>query len=98
MAPPAGASFARPKSKILACPRAGYKYVGGLDVAVDDSFAVGRIECVRNLSSQLQHSLEGQRLAGHAVRQSLAIEKLHRDKLLAVLLADVVNGADVRVI
>ena len=76
----------------------GDKYVRGLDVAVDDSFGVCRIECVRNLNPQLQHLLERQRLAGNAVLQRLAVEKLHRDELLAVLLADVVNGADVRVI
>ena len=65
---------------------------------MNDSFSVSRIKCVRNLKSQLQHLLKRQRLAGNDVLEGLAVEKLHRNELLPVLLADVVNGADVRVI
>ena len=41
---------------------------------------------------------EIQRAAGDAVLQGLAFEELHGDERLAVLLADVVNGADVGMI
>jgi hypothetical protein len=74
------------------------KYVGGLDIAVDDSFGVRRIQRVGNFNPPLQHLLKRKRLAGNAVLQGLPVEKLHRDELLAVLLADVVDGANVRVI
>ena len=62
---------------------------------MNDSFAVGRIECVGNLSAQLQHLLERQRLAGNAVLQRFAVEKLHRDERLPALLTDFVDGANV---
>jgi hypothetical protein len=65
---------------------------------VDDSFSVRRIQCVRNLNPQLQHFRKRQRLARNLVLQSRAVEELHRNEVLAVLFADVVNGANVRVI
>ena len=76
-------------------PALGDKYVCGLDVAVDDSFGVRRIQCVRNLNPQLQHFLKRERLAGNAMLQRLPVEKLHRNERLTVVLADFVDGANV---
>ena len=42
-----------------------------------------------------EQGLDFQRAAGDAVLQRQAVQKLHGDEGLAVLLADVVNGADV---
>ena len=39
-----------------------------------------------------------QRCAGHITLQRLPFEELHNDKGLAVFFADIVNGADIRMI
>ena len=67
-------------------------------IAVNDSLGVRRIQCVRDLDSQLQHLLQRQRLAGNAVLQGLSVEKLHRNEGLAFLFADFIDGANVGVV
>ena len=54
--------------------------VGGLDVAVDDAFAVRGIESVGNLNSQRQKHLQVQRPARDPVLQGHAIEIFHGDE------------------
>ncbi len=56
---------------------------------------MGRIQCVRNLNPQLQHLLKRQRLAGNAMLQRHAVEKLHDNEGLTVVLADFVDGANI---
>ena len=72
-----------------------HKNVGGLDVAVNDAFAVRRIERVGNFDRQVEHFVNAQRFRLYAAPQSLALQKLHGDEDSAVLLADVVDRADV---
>jgi hypothetical protein len=72
--------------------------VGRLDVAVDNSFGVRRVERVRNLNPQLQHLLKRQRLARNAVLERGAFHEFHRNKGLAVVFADFVDGANVGMI
>jgi hypothetical protein len=79
-------------------PALGDKYVCRLDVAVNNSLRVRRVQCVRDFNSQVQHLLQRQRLAGNALLERLAVEKLHRNERLAVFLADIVNRADVWVV
>src|ERR1700732_1932463 len=74
------------------------KDVSRLDVAMDDSFGMRRIQCVRNLDSQLQHLLKRQRLAGDAFLQRLPVETLHRNKRLTAVFPDLVDGANVRMV
>jgi hypothetical protein len=76
----------------------GHENVCRLDVAVHDSFGMRRIQRVRDFNSQLHHLFQRQRLARDALFQRLAFQKFHGNELLAVLLADVVNRADVRMI
>lgn len=76
----------------------GDKNVGGLNVAVDDSFGVRGIQSVRNLNPQLQNLLKRQRLAGNAMLQGDTVQILHGDKRLPVLFANLVDGANVGVI
>jgi hypothetical protein len=52
----------------------------------------------RNLNCQFQHLVERKWPPRNAVLQRLPVKKLHRNELLAVLFANVVNRADVRVI
>jgi hypothetical protein len=82
----------------------GHKNVCGLDVAMDDALAVGRIEAIGNLSGKHKKCLVIERLARNQMLQRFAIQKFHGDKHLLVLLAnfmvlaDFMNGADVRMI
>ena len=76
----------------------GDKDVGGLDVAVNDAFGVSRVEGVGNFDGQGKNLAGLHRTARDAVLQGYAIQKLHGDEGLAVLLADIVNRTDVGVI
>ena len=51
-----------------------------------------------HLHTQLQHLLHGQRLASNVLPQRLALQQFHDDELLALLLVNLVDGADVGVI
>jgi hypothetical protein len=58
-------------------------------------FGMCRIQWVGRLDRQLQQLLNGQRLATDTRGQRFAFEVLHHQEVDAVLLADVVEGADV---
>ena len=76
----------------------GDENIGGLDVAVNDAFGVRGVERVGDFDGESEQVLDIHGPAGDAVLQRHAIEKFHGDEGLAVLLADVVNGADVGMI
>jgi hypothetical protein len=73
----------------------GDEKVGRLDVAMNDALAMGGVERIGNLDRKRQQGFQIEGTAGDAVLQSGAVEKLHHDERLAVLLTDLVNGADV---
>ena len=75
-----------------------YKNIGRLDVAVDDSLRVGRIQGIGDLDADRQQGVEFQGTARDVVLQCCAVKKLHGDERLPVLVVDFVDGADVRVI
>ena len=77
---------------------AGHEDVGGLDVAVDDPLGVGRVEPVDDLDGQVQQPLHPHRAALDEVLERLALEQLHDDERLALVLPDLVNRADVGVV
>jgi hypothetical protein len=89
-----GFSFARPKSRSFA-PRLGEHDVARLEIAMDHSLPVCPIEGVGDLSGVLEQQREWQRLTTHSLRKGLAFEVLHYQEVGAVLMADVVKGADV---
>ena len=76
----------------------GDEDVRGLDVAVDDALRVGSIESVGYLDRERKQRVSFQRAAGDHVLQREAVEKLHGDEALAFVLADFVDGADVRMV
>src|SRR5450755_1563843 len=61
---------------------------------MDDSFAVGSIECVCHFDGQGKKKVGSQGTPGNAVFERHPVEKLHGDEGLSVL-ADVVDRADV---
>jgi hypothetical protein len=73
----------------------GHKDVSGLDVAVNDTLAVGGVEGVGDLNAQVQQGIEFDRTAVDDVLQRLAGEALHHDEELVLVLSDFVDGADI---
>ena len=72
--------------------------VAGLQIAMRDAFAVSLVQRVGNLDGVLQHLLHRQRTFLQPLRERLAFEIFHHQKINSVLMADVVEGADVRMI
>ena len=64
---------------------------------MDDSFAVRGFERVGDLNADVEYGLSVERSAGDTVLQRHPIQKFHGDEGLAVLLPDVIDGANVRV-
>jgi hypothetical protein len=65
---------------------------------MNDSFSMSSVQSVSNLNRQREQNICIDRLSVDAVLQRHAIEKFHGNERLPVLLADVVNRADVVVI
>jgi hypothetical protein len=65
---------------------------------VHEPGGVRGIERVGDLDAEIEHALERQRTTRDFLLQRVAVEQLHHDEGLAVVLADVVNHADVRMI
>src|SRR6266852_8751468 len=65
---------------------------------MDDTLCVRGIKRVGDLNSQFQHLVQRKRSSCNTVLEGLTIHKFHGYELLAVVLADVVNRADIRVI
>jgi hypothetical protein len=95
---PAGPIFAKPKSRILALPSLVTKRFAGLMSRWTMPWACAAPERIGSLNRQFQHFFERKRFARNAVPQCFAVEKLHRNELLAVLLANVVDSANAWVI
>ncbi len=72
--------------------------IRGLDIAVDNSLRMRGVERVGDFDGNFEEAIELHRLAGDYVLQRGAIEKFHGDEGFAVFFADVVDGADARVI
>jgi hypothetical protein len=93
-----GAASGTVAKSISAYDKFGYENVCGLDVAVNNPRSVGSIQTVGNLDSQAQQYPRFQRAVRKVVLQRCPIHKLHRDKTLAIMLADFVSGADIRMV
>src|SRR5580700_12091676 len=63
-----------------------------------NSTPVRLVECLGDLYSNLQRLLQRKRSPSQAVGQRFAFQVLHDEKIDAVLRADVVQGANMRVI
>ena len=73
----------------------GDKNIGGLDVAVNDVFGVRSIERVGDFDGESEEVFDIHGAAVDAVLERLPIKEFHGDEGVAILLADIVNRADV---
>ena len=92
-----GATFASPKSNFGVAPL-GDENIGRLDVPVDDAFRVGGVESVSNFNGNVEQGFEFHGTAHDDVLEGRAVEEFHGDEAPAVLLADFVDGANIRVV
>jgi len=76
----------------------GDKDIGGLDVAMNDAAGVSGLEAGGDVDGNVEEFIGIERLVTQEMLESEAIEKFHGDESLAVLLTDIVNGADIRMI
>ena len=63
-----------------------------------DPLRMGRVQCIGNLDAERKQRVQLHRTIADDMFQRRAVQVLHDDERLAVLLADVVNGADIRMI
>src|SRR5215472_7156557 len=86
-----GRSFGQAEIENLRLPSMGYEDIRGLDVAMDDSLCMSRIQGVGNLDAQSKHGADGRRLAIDPVPKRLTCYELHRDEGSAITLVDFVD-------
>ena len=91
----AGSHFRQPEIENLRVPAIRDEEVRGLDVAMDDPCGVCGLQRVGDLDRKQQQHVDVDRAASDSMLQRHALEELHDDEGVAVLLADVVNRADV---
>ena len=91
-------NFRQPKVENFGVAAVCHEDVRGLDVAVDDSPDVCGIECIGYFNRQGEQTLELHRPAVDQMFQRLPAQALHHDEDMSLMLADFVDGADVRMI
>jgi len=72
-----------------------HEYVCRFNVAVNDPFGVSGVERVGNLDSKRQDQVHLQWAVRNAVLERYPVQKLHGDKGLGFVFADLVNCADI---
>ncbi len=68
----------------------------GFEVPVDDVSSVSRVERICNLNSEIAHHMMGKRPFLQTVGERLTFQVLDDKEINAVLVADIVQQADVR--
>src|SRR5271168_35302 len=91
-------NFGQSEIEQLGLAALGDENVRRLDVAVDDSLGMSGFERVGDLNAEIEKLFGLEGAAFDAMLESFALEQLHGDERLAVVLTDLVNRADVRVI
>src|SRR5690348_14896013 len=67
-------------------------------IAMNDAFRMRSIESIGNLKSEIKQTFDPQLAPESEFAKSLAFQKLHYDERPAIKLANLVNGANVRMI
>jgi len=65
-------SLSQTEIKNLGVPALGDKNIGGLDIAVNDAFAVSGVERVRDFDSQWEKQFQVERAPANAVLQHVS--------------------------
>src|SRR5437870_3433530 len=73
----------------------GDEDVSGLNIAVDNALAVGRIQSVGNLDADFEQALQVEGAAGNQVLQSRTVQVLHGNEGAPVFLPNVMDRADI---
>ena len=72
--------------------------VVGLEIPVDDALGMGAGKAVGDRCRDRQRSCRLERTLGEKLAERLAVDELHRDERRSVVLVDVVDGDDGRMI
>jgi len=86
--------FGQTEIEHLHLPPRGDHQVGALDVAVDDAAPVRLLQRLGNLDADVDRFAEGELPAFELLRERFALDVLHDDEGMALVLADVVNGSN----
>ena len=78
--------------------RLGQHDVAGFQIAVDHASAMRLVQSFADLNAELQHLRQRQRAFAQAVGKSFAFEKLHDQIVSSILMANIVQSADVGMI
>jgi hypothetical protein len=65
---------------------------------MDDALRVGGVQRIDDLNPLFQHLLRRKRSPADEMLQRLTIQKLHNDELPAFVFANLVNGAEIRMV
>jgi hypothetical protein len=76
----------------------GHENVRGFDVAMDYAFCVCCVECVCNLKGERQDQFGVHWPTANAMLQGHSVQKLHGDERVAVLVVNLLDRADIRMI
>ena len=88
----------QPEVEDLHLAGARHEDVRRLQVAMENPFCMGGDQSFGDLERQLQRRLERQRTQTDPPPERFALETFHDEKMLSLVLVDVVDGADVGVI
>src|SRR2546430_10674862 len=92
---PCATCFARPKSRILACPRSVTKRFAGLISRWTMPLAWGGFESVGNLDTDVEEALKFEWAAKEQLFECLPFQVLHNNEGPSVIFANFVDGADI---
>ena len=76
----------------------GYENILRLDVAMNDAFRMGCVQSIGYFNRQSEQSLDFDGLLANQMFQRHAVKEFHGDKRISVLLPNIVNRANARVI
>ena len=93
-----GCQLGQPEIQYLGLAALGNEDVCRFDVPMNNPSTVRDGQCVSNLNPPLQCLFGSNRLLFDSVLEGLPFHQFHRDKGLALMLSNIVNRADVRMV
>src|SRR5579864_2895311 len=90
--------FGQPEVEYFDLARWSQKDVRRLDIAVDDVLGMGCHQSFGHLDAYVKHLVDRHGMTGDGLLQALALEPLHHDEGMAIVVFYAVNCADVGMI